>query len=169
MNLEKLLPMIPEYLKDLRLNLQNVVSQEGSFLSEKRLHLVSSAVLLNGNQKSLAADFPLSEAEHQSVSIAVSLMAMNNIYYRFNYSLENAELSVLKQLPAKLRMTQLAKPGVDKIDFELMCLAVSAVEGCALCMESHALALRSAGVTEQEIQGAVRVAAVWNSFLKSAF
>jgi lipoyl-dependent peroxiredoxin subunit D len=167
MNIENLISLVPDLYKDLRLNLQNIITPEGSSLGEKRLQLVSASVLLALKQKSLVSDFSLEENEFQAAQLAVNLMAMNNIYYRFHHALQHQELSVLKQLPAKLRMTQLSKSGVEKVDFELMCLAVSAIEGCAMCMESHALVLKNAGLSEVEIQGAVRVAAVLNSFVNT--
>ena len=61
-------------------------------------------------------------------------MAMNNIYYRFVHLVHAADY---KTLPAKLRMTAMAKPGVDKVDFELWSLVVSAINGCGMCLEAH--------------------------------
>ena len=65
-----------------------------------------------------------------------------------------------KTMPAKLRMNVMAKPGVAKPDFELWSLAVSAVNGCGMCIEAHERELRSAGITPEAIQAAVRIAAV---------
>jgi len=69
-----------------------------------------------------------------AAKIAASLMAMNNIYYRFVHLVHAADY---KTLPAKLRMTAMAKPGVDKVDFELWSLVVSAINGCGMCLEAH--------------------------------
>ena len=84
-------------------------------------------------------------------------MAMNNIYYRFVHLVHAPDY---KTLPAKLRMTAMAKPGVDKVDFELWSLVVSAVNGCGMCMESHEKIVRNAGLTQEAVQAAVRIAAV---------
>jgi alkyl hydroperoxide reductase subunit D len=65
-----------------------------------------------------------------------------------------------KKMPARLRMNVMANPGVDKADFELWSLAVSAVNGCGMCIESHEHELRKAGLTTEQIQAAVRIAAV---------
>jgi alkyl hydroperoxide reductase subunit D len=56
-------------------------------------------------------------------------------------------------------MNVIAKPGVDKADFELWCLAVSAINGCGVCIDSHEKILREAGLTAEQIQAAVRIAA----------
>jgi alkyl hydroperoxide reductase subunit D len=84
-------------------------------------------------------------------------MAMNNIYYRFVHLAGNADY---RTMPARLRMNALARPGVEKADFELWSLAVSAINGCGMCIESHERALRQAGVTAESIQAAIRIAAV---------
>ena len=84
-------------------------------------------------------------------------MGMNNIYYRFLHLVEDAEYQTM---PARLRMNVMANPGIDKLDFELISLAVSAVNGCGLCIVSHERKLRVHGVSRETIQSAVRVASV---------
>jgi alkyl hydroperoxide reductase subunit D len=54
----------------------------------------------------------------------------------------------------------MGRPGVDKADFELWSLAVSAINGCGMCMESHEKVVRAAGLTQEQVQAAVRIAAV---------
>ena len=83
-------------------------------------------------------------------------MAMNNIYYRFMHLGTSADY---KTLPARLRMNVIGKPGVDKVDFELWSLAVSAINGCGVCIDSHEKILREAGLSAEQIQAAVRIAA----------
>jgi alkyl hydroperoxide reductase subunit D len=63
-------------------------------------------------------------------------------------------------MPAKLRMNVMARPGVEKADFELWSLAVSAINGCGMCMESHEQVVRAAGLTQEQVQSAVRIASV---------
>ena len=82
---------------------------------------------------------------------------MNNVYYRFTHL---ASAPDYKGLPARLRMNVIGKPGVDKVDFELWCLAVSAINGCGVCIDSHEKILRDAGLSAEQIQAAVRIAAV---------
>ena len=61
-------------------------------------------------------------------------MAMNNVYYRFVHLASNP---IYGTLPAKLRMNVIGAPGIDKADFELFSLAVSAQNGCGMCIDSH--------------------------------
>jgi alkyl hydroperoxide reductase subunit D len=85
---------------------------------------------------------------------------MNNVYYRALHLLSNREYAAL---PARLRMNVIASPGVERADFELWSLAVSAINGCGLCLDSHEAELRKAGLGAQEIQAALRIAAVVNA------
>jgi alkyl hydroperoxide reductase subunit D len=84
-------------------------------------------------------------------------MAMNNVYYRFVHLASNPEYGTL---PAKLRMNALATHGIAKDDFELFSLAVSAQNGCGMCIDSHERVLQQHGVKAETIQAAARIAAV---------
>ncbi len=86
-------------------------------------------------------------------------MAMNNIYYRFVHVASNR---AYETMPARLRMNIVGNPGVDKTDFELWSLAVSAINGCGACIAAHEKVLQG-GVTESTIQTAVRFAAIIQS------
>lgn len=91
---------------------------------------------------------------------AAFVTAMNNVYYRFVHLASNPEY---KTMPARLRMNALGHPGVDRADFELWALAVSAINGCGACMDAHEKALRQSGVSSHTIQTAVRFAAIVQS------
>ena len=82
---------------------------------------------------------------------------MNNVYYRFVHLASNPEYG---QMPARLRMNVIGSPGIENEDFELFSLAVSAMNGCGLCIDSHERVLQQHGVKAETIQTAVRVAAV---------
>ncbi len=84
-------------------------------------------------------------------------MAMNNIYYRFTHMAEDPDY---RTMPARLRMSVIGRPGVDKRDFELWSLAVSAINGCEACIAAHDRALKEAGVSKEAVQQAVRIAAI---------
>ena len=84
-------------------------------------------------------------------------MGMNNIYYRFTHLIEDAEY---RSLPARLRMNVIGNPGIDKVDFELVSLAVSAVNGCGMCVNAHDAVLKKHGLGRDSVQSAVRIAAV---------
>jgi len=84
-------------------------------------------------------------------------MGMNNIFYRFRHLSSNEKYTAM---PARLRMQVIRTHGADPADFELWCLAVSAVNGCAACVDSHEKVVREKGLTEESVLAAVRIASV---------
>ncbi|HTN39692.1 MAG TPA: carboxymuconolactone decarboxylase family protein, partial [Asticcacaulis sp.] len=91
---------------------------------------------------------------------AAAIMGLNNVYFRALHLMQNKEYEKMR---AGLRMNILANPGVDKVDFELWSLAVSAVNACGLCMDSHEKVLRNHDVTAVQIQAALRIASTVNA------
>jgi alkyl hydroperoxide reductase subunit D len=102
----------------------------------------------------------LIEADVRAAKAAATIMAMNNIYYRFIHLVQDPSYAALA---AKLRMNVISNPGIDTLDFELNCLAVSALNGCGMCMDAHATALNKAGLSKLGIQSVIRIASVLNA------
>jgi alkyl hydroperoxide reductase subunit D len=50
--------------------------------------------------------------------------------------------------------------GVDQADFELWCVAVSAINACGACVDAHEKVIREKGMTEETVLAAVRIASV---------
>ena len=160
MSLESLRNDLPEYAKDQKLNL-GTLSTEPSLTQQQRAGTFVASAIASRNarvMRAILAEFgpQLSPEALNAAKAAASVMGMNNIYYRFVHLVHGD----YAKMPAKLRMNIMAKPGVDKVDFELWSTAVSAVNGCGMCMESHEKVLRDHGVTAEQIQAAVRIAAV---------
>jgi len=152
---------IPDFAKDIRLNLSTILAEDGAadLTRDQQLgvalasaYAVGNAVLISAVEQEVADD-----AIKTAAKSAASIMAMNNIYYRFVHLVEDAEI---KAMPAKLRMNVIGSPGIAKVDFELMSMAVSAINGCGMCMEAHMHELVKHGVTKQAVQTSVRIAAV---------
>jgi lipoyl-dependent peroxiredoxin subunit D len=154
---------IPDYARDLKLNLGSVLTEAGApGLNDRQIWAVAVASAIASRNPAFthaleaAAAGHLDAAHLQAARAAAAIMGMNNIYYRFLHLVEDAEYQAM---PARLRMNILANPGIDKLDFELLSLAVSAVNGCGLCISSHEKKLRAHGYTREMIQSAVRIAA----------
>ena len=167
MNLELLKNQLLETAKDIKLNLSTILTEEGSpDLTQAQIGGIALACAYTiKNKKVIEAVLAevksyLTEAAINAAQAAATMMAMNNIYYRFVHLVKDAEFS---SLPARLRMNVIANPGIDKVDFELSCLAVSAINGCGLCIESHTHALIKHGMSKQGIQSSIRIAAVLNA------
>lgn len=163
-SLDDLIAAIPDYGKDIRLNLANVLSPEGAAdLNEQQIFaiaLASAYATRNANLIEAIASHVsggLDEAHVNAAKSAATIMAMNNVYYRFAHLAEDEELA---KMPAKLRMTVIGNPGIAKTDFELISLAVSAINGCGKCMQAHAREIGNQGVSKTAIQSSVRIASV---------
>ncbi len=164
MNLNELKTRLPDYAKDLRLNLDSVLSETGATgLNARQIGIIALASAIASRHAPLTAAVnrhfadTLSEAEANAARTAAAIMGMNNIYYRFNHLVGDAEYGKLR---ANLRMNVMANPGCEKVDFELASLAVSAINGCGMCLESHEKTLRKHEVPVLTIQSAARIAAV---------
>jgi alkyl hydroperoxide reductase subunit D len=154
---------IPDYARDLRLNLGSVLTTSGApGLSEKQIWAVALASAIASRNGELTRDIEALAATHLDAAYvngaraAAAVMGMNNVYYRFLHLVEDPEYA---QLPARLRMNVIGNPGIDKVDFELLSLAVSAINGCGTCVASHERQLRKHELTRETVQSAVRIAA----------
>ncbi len=160
MSIETLKSRLPEYAKDLKLNLGSL-STEPSLTTQQRAGTFVASALASRNGEvtaAIVAEFggQLSPEALNAAKAAAAIMGMNNVYYRFTHLVGGD----YPNMPAKLRMNVMARPGVEKVDFELWSLAVSAINGCGMCMESHEKIVRQAGLTQEQVQAAVRIAAV---------
>lgn len=167
MNLDNIKTRIPDYAKDLRLNLSTVLSPEGApGLNEEQIHAVALAAAIAARNPSFSEQVEayvkdrLSEAGLRAAKAAAAIMAMNNIYYRSVHLLSDKEYS---GMPARLRMNIIGNPGVEKRDFELYSLAVSAVNGCGMCLDAHEKVVIKAGLSKQAVHSAIRIAAVMHA------
>jgi alkyl hydroperoxide reductase subunit D len=161
MSLKQFAERLPEYAKDLRLNLSSILNDQ--LVGEERKYGLRLACAHGSGHKPLvdAAEAEvagkLSDTQANAARGAAAVMAMNNVYYRFVHLVANPEYGTM---PAKLRMNFIGSHGISKDDFELFSLAVSAMNGCGACIDSHERVLLEAGVKSDTIQAAVRIAAV---------
>ena len=158
---ESLRARLPENARDTKLNLQSVL-QGGTLSAAQRWGVAAASAAAARNRELLDAILADGRDEAGDAVIddalaAASLMAMNNVYYRFRHVIGKPSYD---QKPARLRMQRIAKPATNKPDFELFCLAVSAINGCEMCIRSHEAAVVAGGLTEDHIVEAVRIAAV---------
>jgi alkyl hydroperoxide reductase subunit D len=165
MSLDQLRETIPPYAKDLSLNLsslaaETVLSEQqkwGAFIASA--HAVGVGPVIRAVEASADAA-GLSEEAKNAAKSAAAMMGMNNVYYRSLHLMKNQEY---RTLPARLRMNIIANPGVDKTDFELWCTAVSAINGCGACLDSHEEEVRKRGVPNTSVQAVIRIASVVNA------
>lgn len=161
MSIDSLKSRMPDYAKDIKLNLSSLSTDE-TLSGQQLWGTLLAAAIASRNEAVIAAVAEeaaahLSEEAQNAAKAAAAVMAMNNIYYRFAHLASNQEY---RTMPAKLRMNVIGNPGVDKVDFELWSLAVSAVNGCGMCIDAHEKQLLSHDITREQVQTAVRIASV---------
>ncbi len=164
MSISDIRKSLKDYAKDIKINLGNVLDEEGSpGLNEKQIAGIALASAYAINNKALVealeADYKetFTEAELDAVKGSTTIMAMNNIYYRFIHLASDKEYG---KMPAGLRMNIIGNPGIEKVDFELYALAVSAINGCGMCMDAHVSVVEKAGISKQGVQSTIRIASV---------
>jgi alkyl hydroperoxide reductase subunit D len=163
--LEAIRQKLPDVAKDIKLNLQSVLG-ESSLTPEQKWGVAVAAAATVGNPDLLAATKSdaakaVAPGVIEDALAAATLMAMNNIYYRFRHMVAKPSYSAK---PARLRMNRMAQPaGGNKANFELFALAVSAINACELCIQSHEKVVTEAGLSEDQVNDAVRIAAVFSA------
>ncbi len=160
--LETLRQGLPDAARDIKLNLQAVLQPGGPLSAAQRWGSALASAITARNPA--LRDAILAEATGQvepavleDAKAAAALMAMNNVYYRFRHMVGQPGYSAL---PARLRMNRISQTAGPKVDFELFCLAASAINGCEVCVRSHEKVVREGGLTEDHVHDAVRIAAV---------
>lgn len=150
------------YLRDLKLNFNSTLTSE--HLSEKEAALIGLSTAVNNSNKPLT-DFYTSKAEQAGATAediaeaaaCASLLSSNNIFYRFRHFTQKEKYG---QIPARIRMQIMMKPVTGKEFFELLSLAISAVNGCEMCVNAHEDSLIKLGTTEERIFDAVRISSL---------
>jgi alkyl hydroperoxide reductase subunit D len=155
---------LPEVAKDIKLNLQAVLSS-GSLTAAQRWGVAVASAAASRNQRLRDAVIEdarreVPEAVIEDGLAAAALMSMNNVYYRFRHLVGKPSYG---EKPARLRMNRLVKPSTSKVDFELFSLAVSAINACETCIRSHEAVVTEGGLTEDQVHDAVRLAATINA------
>lgn len=161
MSLENIKNAIPDYAKDIKLNVSGIANED--VLNQQQFWGTMVACAMAAKNDVVIREVVAEASQHLSAEAmnaaksAAAIMAMNNVYYKFVGMSANAEY---KTMPARLRMNVIGNPGVDKVDFEIWSLAVSAMNGCKYCVDAHEATLKSHNVGSSEVQTAVRIASV---------
>lgn len=164
--LETLRASLPEAAKDVKLNVQAVLSGPSPLTPAQRWGVAVTAAYTARNEAVRRA-VVAAAAQHTTPEVlddaraAAALMAMNNVFYRFRHMVGKPSY---EQKRANLRMNRLVKPATNKLDFELFSLAASAINGCGTCVTSHEQAVVAGGLSEDHVHEAVRIAATIQAF-----
>jgi len=161
-SIDTIIDTLPDYAKDLKLNYSSLVRNNTELTPQQLWGTVVATAIATRNASLTKAAFA-EAANHmtpvalEAAKAAAAIMGMNNIYYRFHHLSSNEKYATL---PARLRMNVLRTHGSDPVDFELWSLAVSAINGCGKCVDSHEKIVREKGISEDQIAAVVRVSSV---------
>jgi lipoyl-dependent peroxiredoxin subunit D len=165
MTLDALIDTLPSYAKDLKLNFSTVVLQQTDLSEQQAWGTVVSCAIASRNEHLVHVSLEEAAAHLrpealEAAKAAAAIMGMNNIYYRFLHLTSNEKYRTMR---AGLRMNVMRTHGIDPVDFELWCTAVSAINGCGACVDSHEKTLREKGMSEEKILSAVRIASIMHA------
>ena len=162
---DRLKETIPDYAKDVRLNLDSVIKR--SSISEDLASACALAAAFatgNGKLVSFIQSNIVDEKERDAALAAASIMAMTNTWYPY---VEMVDDENLKGLPAQIRMNAIASHGgTTKANFEAFSLAASIVGKCHFCVKAHYETLKTEGYTVEQLRDIGRIASVMNSVAK---
>ncbi len=162
MTIDELMDRIPAYAKDLKLNLSSALRQQTELTPQQLWGTVVSCAIASRNTELTEAALSdggenLSPQALEAAKSAAAIMGMNNVFYRFSHLAKNEKYSTL---PARLRMNAIRTHGIEQVDFELWCTAVSAINGCGACVDSHERVVREKGLSEETVLAAIRIASI---------
>lgn len=166
MDFEALKTLIPDTAKDIRLNLGSLEKSDaltpgqlwGSVVAAALATRQPSVIRAAFGEAKKRLDPATADATLAAVKTAAAIMAMNNIFYRSRHLLHD---EALNQVPARLRMQGMMTHGQPQVDFELWSVAVSAINGCGMCLESHSGKLmKEHAVRPEAINDVLRISSV---------
>jgi len=162
-NVEALLNVEARYIKDLKINVGNALNNTQD-LSKKEALLIALAVAVNEKFDPLKLSFTTkakeegaTDAEIAETIACTSLLNVNNVFYRFRHFIKK---DFYNNQPAGIKMSIMMNPILGKEFFELLSLAVSALNGCEMCVTSHEQSVLHQGSSESRVFEAVKTASI---------
>jgi len=162
-NVEALIQTDARFIKDLKINVGNVLSNT-QYLNRKEALLLALSVAINEKFDllkdaftNLAKENGATDAEISEIVACTSLMNTNNIFYRFRHFMEK---DFYTNQPAGIKMSIMMNPVLGKEFFELTSLVLSAVNGCEMCVTSHEQSVLQHGSSESRVFEAIKLGAI---------
>ncbi len=164
--LDQFIDNIPDFGKDIMLNAKSLLLSENAVLNPQQTAIIAIAVGMTIKHPTLKKailehfEAQVSPKEIRAAKIAGVIMGMNNIYYRFTHTSHDQSYT---KMSVGLRMNGIGSHDIDQNTFEIACVAVSSINGCSACISSHEQKVRQQGGTQEQVQMAVKIAAVINA------
>ncbi|WP_205508065.1 carboxymuconolactone decarboxylase family protein [Longitalea arenae] len=165
---QQLLQVESKYIKDLKINVSNVLNNT-QYLNKKEALLLAYSVAVNEKFDLLkeafraqAQEAGATEAELAEIVSCTSLMNANNIFYRFRHFTKK---DYYTNTPAGIKMSIMMNPVLGKEFFELVSLVISSINGCEMCITSHEQSILQHGGSESRILEGVKLGAIIKSLI----
>jgi alkyl hydroperoxide reductase subunit D len=165
---QQLLQVESKYIKDLKINVSNVLNNT-QYLNKKEVLLLAYAVavnekfdLLKDSFRTQAQEAGATDAELAEIVSCTSLMNANNIFYRFRHFMQK---DFYTNTPAGIKMSIMMNPVLGKEFFELVSLVISSINGCEMCITSHEQSILQHGGSESRILEGVKLGAIIRSLI----
>ena len=165
---QQLLQVESKYIKDLKINLSNVLNNT-QYLNKKEALLLAFSVavnekfdLLKDAFRTQALEAGATDAELAEIVSCTSLMNANNIFYRFRHYTKK---DYYNNTPAGIKMSIMINPILGKEFFELVSLVISSINGCEMCITSHEQSILQHGGSESRILEGVKLGAIIKSLI----
>ena len=165
---QQLLVAESRYIKDLKINVSNVLNNT-QYLNKKEALLLAYAVavnekfdLLKDTFRAQAQEAGANEAELAEIVSCTSLMNANNVFYRFRHFMNK---DFYTNTPAGIKMSIMMNPVLGKEFFELVSLVISSINGCEMCITSHEQSILQHGGSESRILEGVKLGAIIKSLI----
>jgi alkyl hydroperoxide reductase subunit D len=165
---QQLLQAESKYIKDLKINVSNVLNNT-QYLNKKEALLLAYGVavnekfdLLKDSFRAQAQEAGANEAELAEIVSCTSLMNANNVFYRFRHFMNK---DFYTNTPAGIKMSIMMNPVLGKEFFELVSLVISSINGCEMCITSHEQSILQHGGSESRILEGVKLGAIIRSLI----
>jgi alkyl hydroperoxide reductase subunit D len=166
--IDKIKENIPEYAKDIKLNLDAVINRSSLGVEQSNGCALACAITLGNHYLvDIISESITDEIQKNSAMSAGIIMAQNNIWYPYVDMTSDANL---KGLPAQLRMNVIGNHGgTTKELFEAYSLSASIIGKCHFCVQAHYNSLKSLGYTVEQLRDIGRIASTINALSKIKF
>ena len=160
-------------INDLYMNLNRQLS-DGTVEEKTKLLVavgVASTLGSAGAVELLAQAAQKKGREKQGVLDAVSVASVCSIfngYYRFRHQVPEDLKETFETFRAPFNANTFMKSSLQTFEVEAICIAVSSVNNCEICVNGHIHKGKSAGMTDEQIDELIKVAAVAGAVAQTA-
>lgn len=152
-------------INDIQMNLNRQLADGNVTEKTKLIVAVGVASVIGGREgTNFFAEAALAagrtKPEVLAAIAAASTCSIFNGYYRFRHQLPVESKATYEAFRAPFNANSLIKTTLQQLEIEAICIAVSSINNCAACVEEHLHKGISLGLTDEQVDEIIKVAAV---------